>query len=100
MIRRLLLALVFSAGAASAQATTIEMKVFGMVCGFCAQGIEANLRKNPAIVDVKVSLETKLVRVETRGTEDVPDADLRKAIADAGYDVKSITRSPGTLAEK
>ena len=42
------------------------MKVYGMVCGFCAQGIEANLRKNPAVTDVVVSLEKKLVIVETR----------------------------------
>ncbi len=32
----------------AANATTIEMKVYGMVCGFCAQGIEKTLRKNPA----------------------------------------------------
>ena len=38
-----------------------------MVCGFCAQGIEASLRKNPSVIDVFVSLENKLVIVETRG---------------------------------
>jgi len=27
----------------TARADTIEMKVFGMVCGFCAQGIEATV---------------------------------------------------------
>ena len=41
----------------TARADTIEMKVFGMVCGFCAQGIEANLRKNPAITDAGYSLK-------------------------------------------
>lgn len=83
----------------AAQAGTIEMKVHGMVCGFCAQGIEASLRKNPAVVDVMVSLETKLVVVQTRGTEDIADADLRKSIGDAGYDVKSITRTERALAD-
>ena len=48
----------------AARATTIEMKVYGMVCGFCVQGIEASLRKNPAVVDVVVNLEDKLVIVE------------------------------------
>ena len=33
--------------ASMANATTIEMKVYGLVCGFCAQGIEKTLRKNP-----------------------------------------------------
>ena len=83
----------------TAQAATIEMKVHGMVCGFCAQGIEASLRKNPAVVDVVVSLESKLVVVETRGTDDIADADLRKSISDAGYDVKSITRTERALAD-
>jgi len=75
-----------------AQAGTIEMKVFGMVCGFCAQGIESNLRKNPAITDVQVTLEKQLVVVKTRDGEDVSDAALEKAIVDAGYDLKAVTR--------
>jgi periplasmic mercuric ion binding protein len=83
----------------SVQAATIEMKVHGMVCGFCAQGIEASLRKNPAVVDVMVSLETKLVVVETRGTEDIADSVLKKSIADAGYDLKSVTRTERALAD-
>ena len=83
----------------TAQAATIEMKVHGMVCGFCAQGIEASLRKNPAVVDVMVSLETKLVVVETRGSEDIADSVLKKSIADAGYDLKSVTRTERALAD-
>jgi copper chaperone CopZ len=81
-----------------AQAGTIEMKVFGMVCGFCAQGIEANLRKNTAVTDVKVSLEKQLVVVQTRDGQDVPDSALEKAITDAGYDLKAVTRIPAESA--
>lgn len=83
----------------SARATVLEMKVYGMVCGFCAQGIEANLRKNPAVTDVVVSLEDKLVIVETRANQDIDDADLKKAIADAGYDLKSVSRTGRTMAD-
>ena len=83
----------------TAHAATIEMKVYGMVCGFCAQGIEANLRKNPAVIDVVVSLEEKLVVVETRGTEDIDDAALGKAIADAGYAMKAVSRSERTMSD-
>jgi copper chaperone CopZ len=82
-----------------ARADTIEMKVFGMVCGFCAQGIEANLRKNPATEEVVVSLEDKLVAVRTRAGTSIADADLRKAIADAGYDLKAISRTGRSLEE-
>jgi copper chaperone CopZ len=80
--------------AGAANAGTIEMKVFGMVCGFCAQGIESNLRKNSAVSDVQVSLEKQLVVVKTREGQDVPDAALEKAITDAGYDLKAVTRIP------
>jgi copper chaperone CopZ len=83
----------------AARAETIEMRVYGMVCGFCAQGIEASLRKNPATVDVVVSLEKKLVVVKTQDGEDIADPDLRKAIADAGYDMKSVTRTQRSMEE-
>jgi copper chaperone CopZ len=83
----------------AAQAGTIEMKVFGLVCGFCAQGIEKTLRKNPATADVVVSLETKLVALSTRDGTDIPDAELTKALTDAGYDVKAITRTERTIDE-
>jgi copper chaperone CopZ len=83
----------------AANATTIEMKVYGLVCGFCAQGIEKTLRKNPATQDVVVSLEHKLVAIATREGTDVPDAELIKAMTDAGYDVKGISRTQRTIPE-
>ena len=82
-----------------AHAATIEMKVYGLVCGFCAQGIEKTLRKNPATADVVVSLENKLVAVETREGQDIPDAELTKALTDSGYDVKAIARTQRSLAD-
>lgn len=92
----ILCAALISAGAA---AGTIEVKVYGLVCAFCAQGIEKTLRKNPATEDVVVSLENKLVAVGTRSGQDISDATLTKALTDAGYDVKGITRTERSLAE-
>ena len=83
----------------TAQAATIEMKVYGLVCGFCAQGIEKTLRKNPATSDVVVSLEHKLVAVSTKDGQDIPDAELRRALTDAGYDVKAIERTSRSMSE-
>ena len=84
-------------GARLASADTIEMKVNGLVCGFCAQGIEKTLRRNPATADVVVSLEHRLVAVATRDGQDIADGVLKKALQDAGYDVKSISRTPRTI---
>jgi mercuric ion binding protein len=84
---------------ATASAGTIEMKVYGLVCGFCAQGIEKTLRKNPATADVVVSLENKLVAIGTKEGADISDAELTKSLTDAGYDVKKIERTQRSLVE-
>jgi copper chaperone CopZ len=83
----------------AANAATIEMKVNGLVCAFCAQGIEKTLKEYPATADVVVSLENRLVAVATKDGQDIPDAELRKALTDAGYTVKSIARTQTPIAE-
>jgi copper chaperone CopZ len=92
-----LMALILFSGAA--HAGTIEMKVNGLVCGFCAQGIEKTLRKNPATADVVVSLENRLVAVETKAGQDIPDEELKKALTSSGYAVKSIERTSTPVAD-
>jgi copper chaperone CopZ len=85
---------------AAASAGTIEMKVNGLVCGFCAQGIDKKMRENPATDTVTVSLENKRVVVTTKSGTDISDADLTKAITEAGYELKGITRSPERTAQR
>jgi copper chaperone CopZ len=81
----------------SAGAATIELTVNGLVCGFCAQGIEKTLRRNAATDDVFVSLENRLVAIATKPETDIADEVLRKALKDAGYDVKAIARTERSL---
>jgi len=97
MKKLLLIGIAAALAVATARADTIEMKVYGLVCGFCAQGIDKTLRKNPATADVFVSLENQLVAVATRPGQEIGDADLKKALTDSGYDVKAITRSQRSL---
>ena len=47
----------------SALAETITTTVNGMVCAFCATGIEKTFRKQPEVATVKVDLEKKLVTI-------------------------------------
>jgi mercuric ion binding protein len=93
------LLLVLTLLATTVNATTIEMTVNGLVCGFCAQGIEKTLRKNAATADVLVSLENRLVAVTTKEGTDIADAELRKALTNAGYDVKGIERTQSSIDE-
>jgi mercuric ion binding protein len=83
----------------TAQATTIQMTVNGLVCAFCAQGIEKKLRKFPATSDVFVDLEHRLVAVGLKDGQDISDQALRKALTDAGYTVKTIERTDTPIAE-
>jgi mercuric ion binding protein len=84
-------------GPIAVRAATIEMHVNGLVCAFCAQGIEKKLRKFPATADVVVSLEQHLVAVAVKDGQDIADSDLRKALTNAGYTVTTIQRSDASI---
>jgi copper chaperone CopZ len=96
---QIFLAVTLFAAATSSMAATIEMTVNGLVCAFCAQGIEKKLKKFPAAAEIVVNLEHRLVAVSLKDGQDIPDADLRKALTDAGYTVKAISRSETPIAD-
>jgi periplasmic mercuric ion binding protein len=96
--KSVILAGILLLAATTVNAGTIEMKVNGLVCAFCAQGIEKSFRKNPATADVVVSLEEKLVAIETKEGADLSDQVLRDTLTDAGYDIKAIERTRTPLA--
>jgi len=98
MFRTLSLTCLSLFAAGFAQAATIEMKVNGLDCGFCAQGIEKTLRKYPATADVVVSLENRLVVVATKDGQDIADGELMKALKNAGYDLKAIVRTERSIS--
>ncbi len=81
----------------NAQAETVSAKVNGMVCAFCAQGIEKKLRAQNATQDVFVSLENKIVAVALKTGQVLSDDTMKQVITDAGYAVTEITRSEETL---
>ena len=83
------LMLVFSA---AAQAETIVATVNGMVCAFCATGLEKTFKKQPAIDHVKVDLEGRLVTLTTKPDQTLDDATVTKLITAAGYAVTAIAR--------
>src|ERR1700739_1316688 len=97
VLPRVLISLL-SLASASAHAATIEMNVNGLVCAFCAQGIEKQLRKFPATADVVVSREQKLVAIALKDGQDIPDTELRRALTNAGYTVRDIQRTENSLA--
>lgn len=85
--------------AQAADAKTVKMEVNGMVCAFCAQGIEKRLRAMAPTQDVYVSLQNKVVAVALKEGQDIPDATLITSMKEAGYDVTSVQRVDTPLAE-
>ncbi len=75
----------------------IDMQVDGLVCAFCAQGISKRLGKMDATEKVYVSLEHGHVAVALKPGHDIDDDSLRSALTDAGYTVRTITRSDESL---
>ena len=92
-MRHILLALVIVAGlSGSALAETIETTVNGMVCAFCATGIDKTFRKQPEVATVKVDLPTKLVTITTKPGKTLSDAKIKEAVTYSGYKMGKIVR--------
>lgn len=72
----------------SARAAETTVKVKGMVCSMCAQGIEKKF-KGAGMEKVQVNLSDKLVHLEGKN---LTDEEIKKIITEAGYNVDSITR--------
>lgn len=92
-----LLLATFAGGTLAQSGRTIEMTVDGLVCAFCAQGIEKKLRKLDATADVVVSLEHKIVAVALKDQKDLSDAELKDLLTDAGYTLREVKRSSDSL---
>jgi len=74
-------------------ATSVKATVNGMVCAFCAQGIEKSISKMDATKSVFVDLKSKVVLVEAKEGKTLDHKAIGAAIVDAGYDVVKLEAS-------
>jgi copper chaperone CopZ len=81
-----------------AMAQTQKIEVMGMVCAFCAQGIEKSLKSLNQVNDVYVNLDNYFVVVDSKGDKGVEDEVLTNIIVDAGYTVKGIQAIDDSVA--
>ena len=79
--------------AGSAVAETITTTVHGMVCAFCATGIEKTFRKQPEVATVKVDLPKKRVVVTTKPGKTLSDAKIKEVVTYSGYKMGEIVRT-------
>ena len=71
---------------------TINIKVNGLVCDFCARSLEKVFLKRGDVAGIKVDLGKGLVVVATKPGSVIDDATLTKLITDSGYNVNVIER--------
>ena len=79
-------------------AQTIKDNVNGMVCAFCAQGIEKKMRALSQTQDVYVNLKQRVVAVELKEGQALSNEKVKAIIKDAGYDVTSIEMTEHPVA--
>lgn len=92
-MRQILLTIVILVGlSGSAWAETITTTVHGMVCAFCATGIEKTFRKQPEVATVKVDLPKKRVVVTTKPRKTLSDAKIKEVVTYSGYTMGKIVR--------
>lgn len=96
-MNKILFTIIFSitlfSNSALAATQTLKATVNGMVCAFCAQGIEKKIRALPETQDVYVNLKQRIVAVEIKDGQTLSNDILKGLIKDAGYDVTAIETS-------
>jgi copper chaperone CopZ len=97
---RTLVALLLAGTALSSfAATSVKATVNGMVCAFCAQGIEKRLAQLPATKAVFVDLKQKIVAVEAREGQTLDNQAITAEITEAGYEVVRLETVEQSVAE-
>ena len=68
--------------------TTNEVKVGvnGMVCAFCAQGIEKSFMAQKEVASIEVSLANKFVKIKFKDGQSLSQEKIKTLLKDAGYE--------------
>lgn len=77
----------------AAHAETDKVTVNGMVCAFCAQGLEKSFGKVAAVEKINVDLDAMLVTLTIKNGQTLDDATIKKTIKDNGLDTVKIERT-------
>lgn len=77
----------------AAQSTQlVKVNVKGMVCDFCARGLEKVFYKQPAVSNINVNLKNSLVKIQLKPNQTLADDKITKLITDNGISVVNIER--------
>ena len=71
---------------------TINVKVNGLVCDFCARALEKVFGKRDDVEGIKVDLDNSNVVVTMKQGKTIDDETLTELITDSGYNVTAIDK--------
>jgi len=94
MRKHLITLIVSLAFSVAVSAETIHATVNGMVCAFCATGIEKTFRKQPEVESVKVDLAKRLVTIKNKPGKTLSDSKVKEIVTYSGYSMGKIVREP------
>jgi len=90
-MKKIILAAVFILSANFAFAgeevkVTVTVTVKGMVCAFCAQGIEKKFSEQSEVAKVEVSLANKYVKLNFKDGKRISNEKIAEILKDSGYE--------------
>lgn len=71
---------------------TINVKVNGLVCDFCARALEKVFGKRDEVSGINVDLDKGEVVIATKPGQTIEDDDIKSLILDSGYNVTDIKK--------
>ena len=74
------------------EGASVTLKVDGMVCPFCAYGLEKRLRDLPALDETLIQVSDGLVQIRVKEGEQLTDEAIEDAVERAGFSLREIHR--------
>ncbi len=74
---------------------SVRLKVDGMVCPFCAYGLEKRLGEIASIDAVLIRISDGLVQIRTKEDQELTDEALKDAVKKSGFSLTEIERLGG-----
>ena len=74
---------------------SVRLKVNGMICPFCAYGLEKRLQEIASIDAVLIRISDGLVQIRTKENQELTDEVLEDAVKKSGFSLIEIERLDG-----
>lgn len=92
MLKSLLLSVLLLVSIPAFAKDKVEVSVKGMVCSFCANGVEKKFGAREEVEKVDVDLDNKMVTIIFKDGKSIDDETVKKLITEAGFNVDSLKK--------